>query len=291
MSKLILRLDSHMLSDFQRCKALGYLAHVEGWRQDKTSPGMIRGTRWHMLMEFRAEHKQGKISWIEVLTKAGEYLQADGVETSEIGFYISKLSQYHTRWDGDEVNYKFIANEVGFSKVIHETDTVQFIYEGKIDALLEISKNRVVGDHKTQHPGFSGPKYDLFPHSNQFLGYCWASGFRYVMIDYTSWSDPKSKVTDRTFHREFFPIDSALINQWKELTIESFWEILLAVRFNKFPLNRSACDGKYGICQFAKVHEHTSERSQLITLQNNFKREERWEPWNLEKNISSFQNK
>ena len=282
--KLILRLDSHMLSDFQRCKRLGKLAAVEGWRKPITPWGLIRGTRWHMLMEFRSLLKQGIIkSWPEVLSRATAYLVEDGVETDEIAFFIIKLNQYQAHWEGaSEEGWKFLDNEVGFSKVLFENEEVQFIYEGKIDALIDVNGYLTVVDHKTQHPGFSSRKFDLFPHNNQFLGYCWAAKSEYVMIDYTVWSNVKSKISDRTFRRQPYPISRDLVKQWKKDTIASFWEILLAIRFGDYRRNRAACDGKYGICDFHGVCEHNSERSQLITLKTNFIKQERWEPWKVE---------
>jgi len=279
-NQFILRLDSHMLSDFQRCKELGNLAHIQGWKTQEVKQGMTRGTRWHRLMEFRAEFKNKRISWNEVITQSIGYLAADGVSMEEIAFFIGKLSQYQVKWEEEENNYEFIDNEVGFSKILYENDEVLFIYEGKIDALLKISGKLTVGDHKTQHPGFSSHRYDLPGYSNQFMGYCWAAKTSNVMIDYTSWSDPKNKISDRTFRREFHPLDPQLIKRWKESTIRSYWDTLIAIRSNEFHLEfPHRCDSRYGMCEFFNVCQYIDPRSKLITLNSNFKQEPRWEPW------------
>lgn len=268
-----------MLSDFQRCKELGNLAHIQGWKSKKEKQGLTRGTHWHQLMEFRAEFKKGLITWQDVLSKTIAYLAAAELPKEDIGFFVSKLSQYHAHWAEEENNYEFIANEVGFSKVLHEDNDVLFLYEGKIDALLKISGKLTVVDHKTQHPGFASHRYDLPGYSNQFMGYCWAAKTTNVIIDYTVWSDPKYKIGDRTFRREFFPLDPILIKQWKESTIRSYWDILISIRANEFHAGFPyACDSRYGFCDFFKVCQYTG-RNRLVELNTNFKQEPRWEPW------------
>lgn len=277
MNKITLRLDSHMLSDFQRCAQLGKFAHIEGYRPNQQSGGLDRGTHWHKLMELRNQGIMNNTPWMATLGFANTYLIENLTDKTEAPFYLRKLMEYDTKWSPTEKNLKILGTEVGFSKVLWSNDQIRFIYEGKIDLLCEIDGMKIVVDHKTQHPGFSSERYNLFPHSNQFLGYCWASKFKHVMIDYTTWSD---KETDRTYRRNLHPISSEITNRWKEDTIKWYWKILSYIRFNDFSLNRAVCDGKYGICQFADICAYADNPAlQQLKLNSGFTKEPRWEPW------------
>jgi len=284
---LTLRLDSHMLSDFQSCKQKGKLAAIDGWRKNGDKQGLTRGTHWHMLMEFRGEFKRGELKdWSEVNSKAIAYLTGEGITGQDMLVYITKLNQYHARWNPVE-DWQYTANEVGFSKVLWQNNDIRFVYDGKVDLIGKTGMLDFFADHKTQHPRFSAERFDLFPHSNQFIGYAWATGIETLFIDYTVWSDPKTKPNDRTFRRQLYKINRHVVAQWKEETIDEYWEILRHIRRNKFPLRRASCDGKYGICDFGPICAVPDERSKLVKLRTNFTQEERWEPWTHETTNSS----
>lgn len=277
--QITIRIDSHTLSDFQQCMRKGYYAHIKGLRLKGSTPsGIAKGTIWHKLMEYRSlsmkKNKPVDKLFLIVDWYLKRVLKDDETLRHEI---FKRFLEYHTNYKSDYRIYKVIATELGFSKVILENEYVRFVYEGLIDLIVVNAEGmEYFIDHKTQHPAFSK---DLFPQNNQFMGYSWASGIKNGIVDYTTWS---KAVTDKTFRRPFYYYGSDLIQDWLQDTIVWYWKILEAVKYQTYTKNRSACDGKYGLCQYNQICARSTEQGKLVTIKTHYEVEPKWEPWSSE---------
>ena len=279
MLPVTIRLDSHMLSDFQRCMARGNYAFVMGLRKkpdptrkDKVS-GMDKGTAWHKLMEYRSLAMQKHKDFARLLPVARRYLKRTFPNNKTVQTEIlTRFLDYQAQYSGD--SWEVLATEKGFSKVLWENEDVRFVYEGLIDLIVRTKDGlEYFIDHKTQNPRFTK---DLLQDCNQFLGYAWASGIRNGIVDYTTWS---TKVGKTTFRRPAYYYSENKIEQWREDTIYWFWRILEHLRTQHYPRTRGSCDEKYGPCSYYEICKRTNEASQLMTIKTKYDVEPRWEPW------------
>lgn len=154
-----------------------------------------------------------------------------------------------------------LAVEKGFSKVIYEDDENLFVYEGRPDLIaLDPSGKRLAVDHKTR-----GASNNIYEHNNQVLGYLWAGQATTFVYNYLTLTKvPK-------FDRAPFEFKTSQIESWVENTIQWYWQIKRDIQSETF-LKSLNCQGKFGICDFARVCEQPKENVKLHILQSNFKK-------------------
>lgn len=278
MSKIVLTLDSHALSQFQDCRRKFQLGTIRALESRKEKASLSKGTLFHSIL---AEYYNG-IKENQNRTELIQRIFEKIISTTDTEFttedllaigkkFVEYTNHYKEDWEPIRIEG---FQHTGFSKLLYENDRVKFIYEGRIDLLVRIAKqfNRWV-DFKTQNPKYS---YDRHPNVNQFIGYSWASGLPGI-IAYVTWSD---KTSDKTFRRQDISFTPQFIEKWKESTIRWYFRILKTIQTQNYEYNFSACDTKYGPCQFSRICPATNKNAEDYIIKNEFrKRDERWKAW------------
>ena len=277
MSKIVLTLDSHALSQFQDCRRKFQLATIRSLEPKKAHAALSKGTLFHsILAEYYngIKENQNRVELIQqIFTKIINSTDTEFTtdELLAIGKkFIDYTLQYKNDWEPIRIEG---FQHTGFAKILYEDAKVKFIYEGRIDLLVRIAGefDRWV-DFKTQNPKYS---YDRHPNVNQFIGYSWASGLPGI-IAYVTWSD---KTSDKTFRRQDINFTPQFIEKWKQSTIKWYFQILKTIQTQDYEYNFSACDTKYGPCQFHKICPSTNQRAEEYIIKNEFQKRERWKAW------------
>lgn len=275
--KTALALDSQMVSAYQRCPKLFYWKFVRNISKPIKGKNLDTGTIFHNLFE-----------WANKRLKDGESLAAIKRDTITCDvlknvedfqhrmFILKRFLEYWEYWTNAEVGVqeKIIAAEEGFTKKLYEDDEHIFLYEGRVDVVFkrkmknELEPRLYWKDYKT----FNG-SYSLYPHQNQFLGYSWAFDNCLGIVDYIG---KQAKLTDNTFKRELIKFNRGQLEQWRQLTIATFFDIL---KDKDFRLRLTSCQHMYGLCTFHELCERSPEaREQLIPV-NFVENTEKWQAW------------
>ena len=275
--RLVLSLNSHSLDNFQGCTRKYQFTQIEGLQSKKYFKGMSKGTLWHGLQKvwnegielWQNKNTIGSTCWKDYLEKLSPELKKQDYSDYKFNLFkacvdwfnkncpsemdsidrlliLKRFAEYRARYL--EIKGNIIAVEKGFTKELYRDAYVIIVYEGKIDLLIKRPEGILVWvDYKTQHPKFT---QDLYPYSNQFLGYTWAVGNSHGIVDYTTFS---KSITDRTFRAKLETYPYQKIENWKKLTIDWAHRIIKAHITEDFIETFSECDGKYGICTFSTI--------------------------------------
>lgn len=279
--------DSHQISSYQTCEQRYYLYDIKHLRPKKIKKSLDLGTIFHEALSLHYRGKPFTEVWTWLKTNEGlaeiaeeERKYSKNGEAENYQDLLSKrYLDYCTHYkDRDWTNVVAVEDDqdsTGFSKVIYENDIVRFIYEGKIDLIVNVSGVNTWVDHKTQGAKFP---YDRNEYVNQFLGYSWALGNNNGIINYITWS---KKVYESTFRRQAVSFGQDLIDEWRRETIQTYWDMLKSIFDNDWRRRRSACDTKYGPCLFQPICKVVSTKGQEWVMGQEFQKTERRFAWSL----------
>lgn len=293
--RLVLTLDSHLLSYYQCCPRKFWLIFAEHLNPRKITQAYEVGTLIHEMLrrvdraklQKRRRFTDAQLMEIgfRTIRRSKALLngsQRDSKEHREtVLFHISQFVNFYAWNKAQERFYQPVGYEVGFSKILYEDSDVLFIYEGRIDKIIKVvnpddPRSGFLSwvDYKSQ-----SRDYALYPNRNQFLGYSWALDTNIGFINY--YGLQKEKKDPHKYKTVFHHPE--LINQWRAETIATYREILAKLSFgeNEFKRNRYGCDsGKFGFCQFTALCDNAWTDSKItdgLTKINFEKRE--WKPW------------
>ena len=188
--------------------------------------------------------------WVPKIQKELNYSSDDAFALFRV------LSDYQQTYKED--NWKPIAVEKGFSKILYEDENNLFIYEGRPDLIASTGKEIIVVDHKTRSTSF-----DLYPHNNQVYGYLWAAqGDTFVYNYLTLTKTPK-------FNRAPFQFSKNQIQAWVDNTIENLFRLKADIERKKFPRTLN-CRSVYGLCEYAPICEQPTEAVKLHILNSSY---------------------
>lgn len=273
MSQTIIIVDSHQLSEFQRCPRLYSYAQVQQFGSTRLKDALVKGTGLHNMLYLFYKARIQKHSVAYAMKKVLSYMRFQRKMTIEhIQQVQPKILQYIAHYQNE--TWKPLAAEIGFSKVLYEDSQFKFIYEGKIDLLMEVQGIKAFVDHKSQSRHRNLPQ-----DSNQFLGYAWATGFKLGIINFLNLA-PSLSPKD-AFRREICNYSTALVDEWKEGAIETCIQMARAREANGYKKQRQGCLGVYGLCDFEAVCKQTSQLITIGMLQRDFVKKDKWEPWSL----------
>jgi hypothetical protein len=281
MSKITVILDSHQLSEYQQCPKKYWFSNIRHITPAaKIKRGLSRGDVFHeALKEYYDSSNGGHIATNKIIEIASKIQEIQELDDEERMFLSSRFLQYSKHYKGKDWN-TIIATEKGFSKVLYESTTYRFIYEGKIDLIVGISGEKVWVDHKTRLYKYTRNVYD-----NQFLGYSWALGCTTGIVNYITMTE---KEDDKTFERQPCAYSLPLIDKWRNNAIRWYKRLALSYirasaeseEYDSYPEVFSACDTKYGICQFQPICIRSRNRfgAEMI-IEREYKEKEPWKPW------------
>lgn len=180
--------------------------------------------------------------------------------------YFLSCTAYAERYKNED--WKPVLVEKGFSKILYEDEKLLVIFEGRPDLILETPSGELIPfDHKT-----TSRQYEIYPHNNQALAYCWACGgvkFGYNYIKFLS------KSID--FYRQVSAFSPAQIKQWEERTI--WWAKRIAEAINSAEFVPSLnCSNQFGKCSYTTICEATNDSIRAFVIKSQFKKN-RYRSW------------
>lgn len=273
MSQIIIIVDSHQLSEFQRCPRLYSYTQVQQMGSVRLRDALTKGTGLHNMLYLYYACKIKGWSTARAMKKVLSYMRFQRKMTIEhIQQVQPKILQYIAHYQNE--TWKPLAAEIGFSKILYEDSQFKFIYEGKIDLLMEVQGIKAFVDHKSQSRHRNLPQ-----DSNQFLGYAWATGFKLGIINFLNLAPSKSPKD--AFRREICNYSTALVEEWKEGAIETCFALAKSREIGNFSKRRQGCNGVYGLCDFIHVCKQTSPAIINGMLSRDYVKKEAWSPWEL----------
>jgi hypothetical protein len=271
MPKITILADSHQLSEYQRCPRLFQYSTLERKGTRRLKDALNKGTGMHNLLYLYYKSRIKNLSVEKSVKNALRYMRYQRSMTKDHTRVIyPKVLQYFAHYANE--TWKPLQAEIGFSKPIYEDDEHLFVYQGKIDLLMEVQRVNAFVDHKTQ-----SMQKQLPQDSNQFLGYAWATGWNMGIINYINLSE--SKAPKDAFRREICNYTPQLVQEWKDTAIETFLRMAADMRREKFNKQRQGCLGVYGLCDFIDVCKQTSPVVIKGILERDFITKEHWSPW------------
>lgn len=202
-----------------------------------------RGTLFHKLLEKYYKAKLNKIAINEDLIIAiMNWGRAEGSTTLNLTEEhtektVRKFRDYCIEYKHE--SYIIEGVEESYNKELYSSDKHRIALEGNIDLRVTNSQNmKILVDHK------SG-SWDLGFLTNQFMCYCFLSGYRIVVenkcaIDGPGFSRPMHSYTDR------------LLGEWKQSTVKRILYIIQCQEENDYPPDFTRCK-EFGGCQFYEL--------------------------------------
>ena len=285
----IITLDSQILNTISLCERRAKYAFIDSIEPRERGESLERGLLLHHMLEIneglRCDLVDLKSETWQKLQEIGILLGAEPFEefairaarllatkmdisTTEIEEVIFQFEEYIKYYKDDP--WETLAIESVGSKLLYEDMEYKILYTFKIDRLAKKDNLIVPWDYKT-----SKRRQITSSLSNQFIGYAWATGSNYVIVDKIGFQ--KTLAPNERFQRIFLSYDNERIEEWIKNSI--FWALQYA-RLLKEPqtstMNLTSCD-KYGGCIFRPVCEKgASARSWII--ERDYKVKEIWDP-------------
>jgi hypothetical protein len=257
--KKVLKLDSHLLSNYQNCPKQFYYNGIRRIELARPVEFFQRGTVMTECLEDMYNQKHGGIWQPANMVDIAEKRVDKSEMSDENKALVTRVFYQYCRYYAKE-DWVPLATELPFSVVLYEDDEYIFIYEGRIDLLVfksRYDRQIIVTDNKTY-----SRESEIYPFNNQAMGYCYVlrtNTFCYNYIGFT-----QTKKPDDNFFRTQVKFSPQQIHDWKEDTIYWFHKI---VRDEDYRKSRQ-CEGKYGVCSFHELCENPFQvsRDQLITI-------------------------
>lgn len=276
MSKKVVKISSHGLSDYQQCPRRFWYSIVRKLKPRMTYRAFDRGTVIALLMEEYYSAKIGRILDNEFIMKLMEK-RIDKSELSDedkmlIGRVFLQYVHHYCKED-----WKPLATELPFTIKLYEDDKYLFIYEGTIDLVIVKPHKEdqvIIVDHKS-YSVFT----DIYQLNNQAMGYCNAMKTDTMIYNYIGLTQTKKPADN--FQRKVKVYYKQQLEAWKKETILWFKKI---ADDENYQLSYQ-CVSKYGKCKMHELCESPFEatREQLINIK--FQRNE-FASWGKEKEVS-----
>lgn len=247
--KKCLVLNSHSLSSYQACPEAYHLGTVQNLESREFYKPFRRGSAIAEIMEVYYKAVRDKCLTAKLVLELAEtvFVNAPELEMADKNLIVTRFLQYYKFYQN--CTWQPIAMEVeaAFSRIIHEDEKYIFIYEGRPDLVVRLSNRDstiLVVDHKMQ-----SRKTELYHHTNQGKGYCWALGARFFVYNIFGFIET-GKPAD-WFRRPSTSFSPEQIELWKQDTIKWYYKIAEDEEYQR----SWQCEKKYGLCSFHKLCE------------------------------------
>ena len=267
MSKFTLIINSHAISNFARCEKLHYYNDLCNLESARPRRAFDVGTTFHRFLNiyYHRKVKGLNLPAFNALRILDRFSKLEGVKESDARKYTNILLEYPKTYAND--NWKPLATEKGFSKILHEDDDNLFIYEGRIDLIVSSDNKLFPVDHKTQ-----SLQYSIYGFNNQAMGYSWALGTNYFVYNYIKLA------TSDNFRREIISFSDIQIEQWRQDTIKTAFRMKNSIVNDDF--NRSwQCEHKFGKCQYIHICEQPKPEIKNWVINSQFKKGKPYRSW------------
>lgn len=296
-------LDSQILNTVCACGRKAYLEFLQNWRPTEKAEALEKGDLMHRMLAHYYRGRMARRTDINnVIGEAIEIAHKASVDMdlteSTIEENIGQFKAYALWWQSD--GWTPLEVERPFSKVLYKREDegvwrvgdviategtpgaqfhmtregIQILYEGVIDLIADTPHGIFVVDHKTSSRRGTPTKL-----SNQFMGYCWATGSWNFIVNKVGFQKTLSE--KERFERPFLSYNPPIIQEWAEQAV--YWTKVLIgyIDSGYYPPNFTSCD-KYSGCIFQKVCEAIPEVREY-KLMTNFYVGEPWSPHTRDK--------
>ncbi len=283
MSQFSLAADSSQITCFETCNRMyfyKYRLNIEP--REIIHTAFSKGTIIHGL----AERYYNRIyeGWNTALKFAVDSYREDreklglGVDNTTFESLLARFLLYaslHTNDLMPLVKDGKPAVEQGFSIPIVDNKYFLFVLEGRIDLVIKFNDLKVVVDHKTQNQ-----KKAFHARTIQFLNYALALNTNRVMINVIGLQE---KFKPGFIFRNLFYYSHDYLLHWREQLTSIFYRMANAIIQNDFPMNLSACPGKYPQpCDYCSLCEEANPNIVSNIIKIKYKEVEPWTPWKEE---------
>lgn len=288
-------IDHSTLEPWLECPYKGYIKLVERKKRDSASPALRYGGAVHAALAYRYRMKAVKqeVDWDHVNSKMIDIV-ARYMDSNPCAFeewrnldQASALLALHAQLNDRSEDFT-IAKLSGFPFVeksfVVDLGTIvkhRVFYVGRIDLVVKHDSNIFVLDHKTTSmigDGF----WTQQRMSSQFLGYCYVLkqlGFQvtgYIVNALVTRKPTRTGINVDNERRTFF-LDPSWDVQWRSNVTKQIGSILTALENNLVFQNRSACVGKYSVCEFCTLCQQHPD-SHAAELSSRFYTTNTWTP-------------
>lgn len=282
MEKQRVVIDSQVLTSIQNCHELTNLTFLQHWRPNETPEPFEKGDLGHVILQNYysvlqlAQETNMPFDRLQVIRDSIQLARVKSLDLQlpdqEVSRILNIYEGYFDYWIND--NFKIMAVERAFTKLLYEDDEVVIYYEGIIDLLFDSPLSRLtVEDHKTK-----GKQYSHTERDNQFIGYAWAFDTNWVIVNGIGLQQ-KAKPEDR-YKRQTLSIPDTLKEQWKENAIISIKRFLEDVKREKFHHNIAHCKA-WGGCLYREVcNAYPDQDIMRNILMRMFYKGQPWSPYN-----------
>ena len=263
-------IDNTVLSAYMACARRGlYMGWLHRRKGGTLSPALAFGSGWHHIME--AHFKHAECSLDELVADVTEYAaerwedhqQLDDHRTFQRAIleYKKYIKTYGLPWNEEAKTVGWPENPlVEISSDVAIPDA-RHPYAGKKDRIITVHGQYLVEDHKTASRADSFAAYEM---DNQMIGYAVQAQLLTgrpiagVRVDRLV-----VRKNDSELERRTISYGQERLRQWMqnydrqldrlERDLELFAKNPDIATTDGFPLNFSACHGKYGMCVYAGV--------------------------------------
>ena len=277
--KQVLVLNSHSLSDYQRCPKRYEFNNIIQIEPSAERHVFAVGKYWGKMLEIYYRYKisiRNKYSGQRQLERMSTLIarlrkcadnEDNGFDDETRNLLATRIVAYFKRYGNED--WEPLGVEVGFSIILYEDKYVIFVYEGRTDLVFRMKdpfnpgKTVIaVSDDKTR-----GQNRDLIDYNNQVNGYLVAAKTNWFVYNYMG----KQKDTQKAFDRQLVHRSDIALEKWKQTTIKWYFKILADRNREEF-LESMQCPGEYSACEFLSLCSSKDEREYNAVMNAKFKK-------------------
>jgi hypothetical protein len=273
--KHVIILNSHSLSDYQRCPKRYEFNNLIQLETTASRDVFRIGTYWGKMLEIYyrqyallANDKNKKAKLAKLINRMSKCaFNNEKFKQEDRELLGTRIIMYWKRYQNE--NIEILGVEVGFSIILYEDKNHLFVYEGRPDRIFKMdnpfNKNEkvlCVCDDKTR-----ARNIDLVDYNNQINGYLIATNTNWFIYNYMG----KQLDLKKAFERQIVYHSQAELEKWKQTTIKWYFKILND-RLNSEFLESMQCTGPYSVCEFLPLCAAKDKIEYEAALNSKFKK-------------------
>lgn len=237
MEKEVVAISASSASTFQACPTAYHYSSELRLTPFNGDEKMDKGSLGHaMLAHYYQLIKDGAADYGSIQDSIEEEGRIEAVKfdlnPDAIEQTITSVRGYIEARYGD--SWEPVLIEQPFSKVLYDSETLQIIWEGRLDLGI---KNRLLGDKfiPVDHK-FGAKAYTPEPMNNQFLGTTWAFGADEFIVNLVGMQKKEQK-----YSRHPISYPKEVIEEWQQSTISTVIEMLQYEKQGYYPRRYNSC--------------------------------------------------
>ncbi len=183
-----------------------------------------------------------------------------GYEQLGWSFVKNTMVEYFDHYRND--SFTIIGAEEVRKELIYEDDEIRVIWKAKFDCIMDTVNGFMSADYKTMKQ-----RRQTQSLNNQFMGQCFLLKSRNIMIDKIGFQ--KSLKAHEKFERAIVSYSADRLHEFVNDVVPYYARLLMIYNEGEYyPPNFTACESKYGMCEFAKICENDRNmRSEVLEIE------------------------